>query len=395
MKRSISLFFAALLSLMLAATSFAQSSGYSVSVTLIDASNDEPIGFATVSLTAKGSTQPAKYTLTGEKGNASLTGLKDGTYTFAAEMMGYVKYEKEITVKGGNVDLGSVKLELDREMLDAASVTDVGAPVTIKKDTIEYNAGSFKTTESDVLEDLLKKLPGVEVNEDGSIVVNGQTVTKVYMEGKTFFMDDPQIATKNIPAKLVEKVKVIQKKSDQAEFTGIDDGQEETVLDLSVAGGTMSGLMANVTAGVGHDIPSTQVASDNVSALTNYDDYRYQGNLFLGNFTNGTQIFVIGNANNGAGGMGFGGGMGGGMMGGGGMGGGMMGGGGMGGFGGGGVTSSYMLGSNLGLNLFDDKMEASGNYSFNGSNTDSQSSTYSNNHLEELGYDMITRRNTT
>ncbi len=393
MKRSISLFFAALLSLMLAATSFAQSSGYSVSVTLIDASNDEPIGFATVSLTAKGSTQPAKYTLTGEKGNASLTGLKDGTYTFAAEMMGYVKYEKEITVKGGNVDLGSVKLELDREMLDAASVTDVGAPVTIKKDTIEYNAGSFKTTESDVLEDLLKKLPGVEVNEDGSIVVNGQTVTKVYMEGKTFFMDDPQIATKNIPAKLVEKVKVIQKKSDQAEFTGIDDGQEETVLDLSVAGGTMSGLMANVTAGVGHDIPSTQVASDNVSALTNYDDYRYQGNLFLGNFTNGTQIFVIGNANNGAGGMGFGGGgMGGGMMGGGGMGGGMMGGG-MGGFGGGGVTSSYMLGSNLGLNLFDDKMEASGNYSFNGSNTDSQSSTYSNNHLEELGYDMITRRN--
>ena len=391
MKRSISLFLAALLSLMLAATSFAQSSGYSVSVTLLDASNDEPIGFATVSLTAKGSSQPAKYTLTGEKGSASLTGLKDGTYTFAAEMMGYVKYEKEVTVKGGNVDLGSVKLELDREMLEAASVTDVGAPVTIKKDTIEYNAGSFKTTESDVLEDLLKKLPGVEVNDDGSIVVNGQTVTKVYMEGKTFFMDDPQIATKNIPAKLVEKVKVIQKKSDQAEFTGIDDGQEETVLDLSVVGGTMSGLMANITAGIGHDVPPTSnkvpsnaVLSDKASQLTNYDDYRYQGNLFLGNFTNGTQIFVIGNGNNGAGGMGFGGG--------GGMGGMMMGGGGMGGFGGGGVTSSYMLGSNLGFNLFDDKMEASGNYSFNGSNSDSQSLTYSNNHLEELGYDMITNR---
>lgn len=390
MKRSLSLFLAVLSSLMLAAASFAQSSTHSVSVTLLDASNNEPVSYATVSVTAKGSTQPAKYALTSEKGSVTLDGLRDGTYTFAAEMMGYLKYEKEITVKGANVALGEVKLELDREMLEAASVTDVGAPVTIKKDTIEYNAGAFKTTENDVLEDLLKKLPGVEVNDDGSIVVNGQTVTKVYMEGKTFFMDDPQVATKNIPAKLVEKVKVIQKKSDQAEFTGIDDGQEETVLDLSVQGGTMSGLMANITAGVGHDIPSTAAptSSNNVSSLTNYDDYRYQGNLFLGNFTNGTQIFVIGNANNGAGGMGFGGGMGGGMMGG--MGG-MMGGG-MGGFGGG-VTSSYMLGSNLGFNLFDDKMEASGNYSFNGSNTDSQSSTYSNNHLEERGFDMITRRN--
>ena len=396
MKRSISLFIAAMLSLLLAATSFAQSSGYSVSVTLIDASNDEPVGFATVSLTAKGSTQPAKYALTGEKGNATLNGLKDGTYTFVADMMGYIKYEKEVTVKGGNIDLGNIKLEVDREMLEAASVTDVGAPVTIKKDTIEYNAAAFKTTESDVLEDLLKKLPGVEVNDDGSIVVNGQTVTKVYMEGKTFFMDDPQVATKNIPAKLVEKVKVIQKKSDQAEFTGIDDGQEETVLDLSVVGGTMSGFMANITAGVGHDlpagnnIPSTATISDKAANLINYDDYRYQGNLFVGNFTNGTQIFVIGNGNNGAGGMGFGAGgaMGGGMPGMGGMGGGMM----AGGFGGGGVTSSYMLGSNLGFNLFDDKMEVSGDYSFNGSNSDSQSLTYSNNHLEELGYDMITNR---
>ena len=395
MKRSLIFVLTALFSMMLATSAFAQST-HSVSVTLIDASNNEPVSYATVSVTPKGSSDPAKYTLTGEKGTATLSGVKDGTYVFAAEMMGYLKYEKEITVKGENVSIGDVMLERDREMLEAAKVTDVGTPVTIKKDTIEYNATAFKTTESDVLEDLLKKLPGVEVNDDGSIVVNGQTVTKVYMEGKTFFMDDPQVATKNIPAKLVEKVKVVQKKSDQAEFTGIDDGQEETVLDLSVVGGTMSGLMANITAGVGHDIPSTSTptSANNVSSLTNYDDYRYQGNLFLGNFTNGTQIFVIGNGNNGAGGMGFGGGggMGGGMMGGGGMGGGMMGGG-MGGFGGGGVTSSYMLGSNLGLNLFDDKMEASGNYSFNGSTTDSQSSTYTNNHLEEKGYDMITRRN--
>ena len=132
MKRSISLLFTVLLSMFIAASSFAQST-HSVSVTLIDASNGEPVGYATVSLTAKGSTDPAKYTLTGEKGNATLSGLRDGTYTFVAEMMGYVKYEKEVTVKGANVALGEVKLELDREMLEAASVTDVGAPVTIKR----------------------------------------------------------------------------------------------------------------------------------------------------------------------------------------------------------------------------------------------------------------------
>ena len=171
MKRSLSLFLAVLSSLMLAAASFAQSSTHSVSVTLLDASNNEPVSYATVSVTAKGSTQPAKYALTSEKGSVTLDGLRDGTYTFAAEMMGYLKYEKEITVKGANVALGEVKLELDREMLEAASVTDVGAPVTIKKDTIEYNAGAFKTTENDVLEDLLKKLPGVEVNDDGSIKI--------------------------------------------------------------------------------------------------------------------------------------------------------------------------------------------------------------------------------
>ena len=378
-RKTFSLLLASLLSLLLGAASFAQSSTHSVSVTLLDATNDEPVGFATVSVTAKGSTQPAKYTLTSEKGTASLDGLRDGTYTFVAEMMGYVKYEKEITVKGANVALGDVKLELDREMLDAASVTDVGAPVVIKKDTIEYNAMAFKTTENDVLEDLLKKLPGVEVNDDGSIVVNGQTVTKVYMDGKTFFMDDPQVATKNIPAKLVEKVKVVQKKSDQAEFTGIDDGQEETVLDLSVQGGMMNGIVGNISGGVGHDIPSSSPASNSLSA--DYDDYRYQSNLFLGNFTNNRQIALLGNANN-ANAAGF-----------------NMGGGGRGGFGGGfgggnrgGITSSYMIGTNIGGNLFDDKMEASGNYMFNSMDNDNQSSTYSSNHLEELGYDLISKR---
>ena len=92
--------------------------------------------------------------------------------------------------------------------------------------------------------------------------MNGETITKVYIDGKTFFMDDPQLASKNIPAKIVNKLKVIQKKSEQAEFTGIDDGEEETVIDLSVKPGMMKGMFGNIMAGAGHDIPSTSVEGD-------------------------------------------------------------------------------------------------------------------------------------
>ena len=106
-----------------------------------------------------------------------------------------------------------------------------------------------------MLEELLKKLPGVEVEADGSITANGETITKITIDGKTFFLDDPQLASKNIPAKLVEKVKVVEKKSDQALFTGIDDGEEETVIDLSLKPGMMEGWFGNLMAGGGHDVP--------------------------------------------------------------------------------------------------------------------------------------------
>ena len=123
-----------------------------------------------------------------------------------------------------NIDLGEVRIAEDVEVLDAASVSAVGNPIIVKKDTIEYSASSFKTSDNDMLEELLKKLPGVEVAADGSITANGETITKIMIDGKPFFLDDPQLASKNIPAKMIEKIKVVEKKSDQALFTGIDDG---------------------------------------------------------------------------------------------------------------------------------------------------------------------------
>ena len=323
----------------------------SIKARLVDSSNGDPVGFATVSIKKQGASKPSAYSLSSEKGEVSISGVRKGVYTVKVELMGYVEYSKEISVNG-DLDLGEIKMKPDTELLDAATVSAAGNPIIIKKDTIEYNASSFKTTDNDVLEDLLKKLPGVEVSEDGTITANGETITKITIDGKTFFLDDPQLASKNIPAKIVNKLKVIEKKSDQAAFTGIDDGETETVIDLSVKPGMMKGFFGNVMAGGGHDVPSTDVKGD----------WRYQGAGFVGKFTDKTQISVLLNGNN-TNNRGFND-LSGSMMSG-------MRGGGMGQQRGGagrtesGVNTSWMAGANGSWNLLDDRMDLNGNYLFN------------------------------
>lgn len=203
---------------------FAQGGG-TVTLSLTDSSTGEAVGFATVSITKPGNTKPYKYALSDDKGKTVFDKVAAGKYVLKAELLGYKPLTKDIEVKG-KLDLGALKMDPDKQVLDAASVSAAGNPIVIKKDTIEYNASSFKTTENDVLEDLLKKLPGVEVSEDGTVTANGQTISKITIDGKTFFLDDPQLASKNIPAKIIDKVKVVEKKSEQAEFTGIDDGND-------------------------------------------------------------------------------------------------------------------------------------------------------------------------
>ena len=287
MKKIIAMLCGLILSLALSFALSAQSR--SVTVLLQDSSSGEPLGYATVSLTKAGASSAFKYALTSDQGKAVLEKVAAGTYVFKAELLGYKTFTKEITVKD-DLNLGTIKVDPDKQVLNAASVSATGNPIVIKKDTVEYNASSFKTTDNDVLEDLLKKLPGVEVSEDGSVTANGQTISKITIDGKTFFLDDPQLASKNIPAKIVDKVKVVQKKSDQAQFTGIDDGQEETVIDLSIQKGMMNGVFGNVMAGAGHDWPQNTSYGDG--------DWRYQGAAFAGRFTDKSQLSLILNGNN-------------------------------------------------------------------------------------------------
>ena len=357
---------------MLAFSFASQGQSRSVTVVLQDSASGEPVGYATVSLTKAGATSASKYALTDDKGKATLEKVQAGSYTLKAELLGYRNLTKDIEVKA-DLNLGTLKMDPDKQVLNAASVSASGNPIVIKKDTIEYNASSFKTTDNDMLEDLLKKLPGVEVGTDGSVTANGQTISKITIDGKTFFLDDPQLASKNIPAKIVDKVKVVQKKSEQAQFTGIDDGQEETVIDLSIQKGMMNGLFGNVMAGGGHDWPESTTNGDG--------DWRYQGAAFIGRFTDKSQLSIILNGNN-TNNRGFNdiaGSMMRGMRG---------GGGGMGRGSGGwgrnnGITTSWMGGVNGSWDLLGDKMDLGANYLFNGTKTDVQEKSQKSTFLDD------------
>ena len=344
---------------------------YKVSLTLKDAATGEAVGFATVSLTPEKG-KPS-YTLSDAEGQAAIEKVKAGKYTLKAEIMGYKPHQQTLEVKA-NVDLGTIDMKLDQEVLDAASVSAVGNPIIIKKDTVEYNASSFKISDDNMLVDLLKKLPGIEVGEDGSITSNGETISKITIQGKTFFLDDPQLASQNIPAKLVEKVKVVKKKSEQAEFTGIDDGNDETIIDLTVQRGMMNGVFGNAMAGGGHDLPSK--SKTNVP-----NDWRWQGAFMGGRFTEDSQLSIIANANN-TNNRGFNdlsGSMMNSMMGG---GGGM--GRGMGGWGNSnGITTSWMGGVNGSWDLLGDKMDLGANYLYNGSIVDVSENTYKETYMTD------------
>lgn len=266
--------------------------GFSVKVRLADSDNGEPVAFATIAVSREGSTSVLKYAQTDERGTAVISGLKSGKYVIKGILMGYNDYSETISVTK-DIDLGVKKMDVQMNFIKGAVVSDVGNPIVVKKDTIEHNVALMKTTDSDVLEDILKRLPGVEVDSDGKITANGKEISKVYIDGKSFFLDDPQLATKNLPAKIVNKVKVVNKKSEQAEFTGIDDGEEETVLDLNIKPGMMNGWMGNASAGGGMDLRGRDADGNSIK-----NDPRFQGGGMAARFTDQSQFVVLANANN-------------------------------------------------------------------------------------------------
>lgn len=217
---------------------------FQVTAEVRDSLTDAPIAFASAYLRHPKDTIITSFSLTDTLGRATLKGVTKGDHLLCIEYLGYKPVYKKIYVRSENYDAKVILMQPDEKMLKAAQVSAVGTPMEIKGDTVIYNASSFRVMSDDNLADLLKKMPGVEVGEDGTVKVDGKAVSKITVGGRTFFLGDNKATLDNLPARIVDKVKVIDKESETAEFTGIK-GDKEKVMDVELKEEYKSGWFGN------------------------------------------------------------------------------------------------------------------------------------------------------
>lgn len=253
-------------------------------------STGAPLSAATVVLLQVQDSVMSAFGITGNDGAFVLKRVQAGDYLLQVSYVGYNVLFKPLTLSGEQqeVNVGTLVLKEAATNLETVEVKAEHIPMRLDKDTLEYNADAFKTQPGAVVEDLLKKLPGVEVERDGSIKAQGENVQNVLVDGKEFFGNDPKIATKNLPADAVDKVQVFDKKSERAEFTGIEDGRDEKTINLQLKEDKKQGYFGKASLGGG--------------ALYNpdgsYDPDRYRARLNVNSFAGKTQLSMIGLANN-------------------------------------------------------------------------------------------------
>ena len=260
----------------------AQAAGGSGMITgkIVDKNTKQPVALANVKVLQPKDSSFVTGQTSKNDGSFSLP-VKYGTYIVNISFLGYTDIFRNVQVTPTRpiARLDTLYFEQKELVLSEVVVTEKAPEVRVKGDTLEFNAGSFKVMESAVVEDLLKKMPGVEIDKEGKITVNGREIKKIMVDGEEFFSNDPKVASKNLPAKMVEKVQVLDKKSEIAEMTGFDDSDEETVINLVIKQGMKEGLMGNAFAGYG--------SKD-----------RYEGNAMLNFMKNKNQFTFIGGLNN-------------------------------------------------------------------------------------------------
>lgn len=216
--------------------------------------------------------------VTNADGNFSVKAPSDGTFTLRITYVGFKTYTKKITVaEGKNVSAGTISLAPDAIMLQGATVTAHLAKVQSKGDTLIFNADAYRVPEGSVVEELVKRMPGADIDENGNITINGKQVSKIKVDGKDF--GDANTALKNLPTSIIEKVRAYDEKSDLARITGIDDGNEQTVLDFGIRAGMNRGMMMNADLGYG----TKDRYSGRLFGMYMRDDYRVMGMLNANN----------------------------------------------------------------------------------------------------------------
>lgn len=220
--------------------------------TLQDTFNIKPVVYASVSLIRKSDSTLITYTRTAQNGSFLLSTKDTGRFIILASHALFVDYVDDIELKSSDtkLDLGEIPLIQRAQMLKEVIIKNTAA-IKVKGDTLEFLADSFKVKQGAMVEDLLKVLPGIQVNKKGEITAQGEKIQKVLIDGEEFFGDDPTVATQNIQSKVVERVQIFDKKSDQAQFTGFDDGQEEKTINLKLKANMNKGEFGKIEVGGG------------------------------------------------------------------------------------------------------------------------------------------------
>jgi hypothetical protein len=241
----------------------------------------EPLPAATVMLLQEKDSILQSFALTEADGQFRFADVPPGNYVLKAMLLKHTTLTQRLQVGGekAEIDLGGFKLTPESAKLEDVEITDERIPVRIKGDTIEYDAKAFTVQPGDAVEELFKKLPGIEVDRDGNIKAQGENVTKILVDGKEFFGDDPKVASKNLPADAVDKVQVFDKMSDVSEFTGIDDGNRTRTINLALKEDHKTGYFGNVMAGYG-------------------TKERFESKANLNRFGDKSQLSFLGQANN-------------------------------------------------------------------------------------------------
>lgn len=273
---------------------FAQSSGTiratSIVGAVVDSLTRKPLLEASVSLLSGRDSSLVSFGITDGDGRFEFPKVAVGQYRVLVTYVGYRGRAKRVSVTENDltVDAGTIDLVGQSQTLTEVSVQGERAPIAVRGDTLEFNAGSFKTRPNAQVEDLLKKLPGVEVDRDGNVKAQGQSITKVLVDGKPFFGNDPKMATRNLPADIIDKIQLFDQASEQSSFSGVDDGDREKTINITTKKDKRKGSFGQQTIGAG-----PQSGDRNAGP-----DARYSGRVSLNQFNNGRQISMLGMANN-------------------------------------------------------------------------------------------------
>lgn len=240
----------------------------------------KPMPSATVILLDPADSTLLYFGITTETGDWEIKNIREKSYLMQFAFLGFETEYRQVVVPRAEGELwGIIALSPKPLGLDGVQIIGEIVPIRLKKDTIEFNARAFKTKPGAVVEDLLKKLPGIQVDRAGNIKAMGEDVRRVFVDGKEFFGSDPKVATKNLPADAIDKVQIFDKKSEESTFTGIDDGSREKAINLTLKEDHKNGVFGHVMGGYG-------------------TDNHYQGSAKVYRFTDKTQMAALGMQNN-------------------------------------------------------------------------------------------------